>query len=160
MDMAPLLPWLRSVGPTEPELVPLATAVVLCALGGIAWVDFRTWEIDPWLCTTAALASSAVIHIDGGWAEALLGAALGTGLAAAIHRFRRRAIGEGDIWLYGTCGLIVGINGLPAWALLNAALSFLLVACLARKRRRPMRRCTVPAALAACPAAALVLLIL
>ena len=159
MNVAPYLPWLQAGGLSEPELVLLATAVVLCALTGIAWVDFRSWEIDPWLCVAAALASAVVIQIDGGWAEALLGAALGTGLAAAIHRFRRKAIGEGDIWLYGMCGLIVGINGLPAWALLNAATSFLLIACLARKRRRPMRRCTIPAALAACPAAAVVLLV-
>lgn len=139
--------WLRIDTLSDPGMALLATAIMLLALAAIAWVDFRRWEIDPWLCVTAALAAAVIIHLDDGWAVALLGAALGTGLAAAFHHLRRRSVGEGDIWLYGLCGLIVGIDGMPAWAVLNAVILLVLVTCLSRERGRSMLRCTVPAAI-------------
>ena len=84
-------------------------------------------------------------------------AALGGLAALAIRRFRSRALGQGDLYLYGLCGLIVGLEGFLAWAVLNAGFALPIAAWSARRRSRQtisISRTTFPAALAACPAAA------
>ncbi|MCY4007784.1 MAG: prepilin peptidase [Rhodobacteraceae bacterium] len=126
----------------------------------IAWEDLRRWEINPWICALTAGAWSPVVLANDQWLEHGLGAALGLGISALVRLFHPSAIGLGDIPLYTLCGWLVGFALFPAWALVNAALVLGLTSCLARKRQRSIRRCAIPAALAACPAAALIMILL
>ena len=149
--------WLRIDPLSESGMMLLAAAIILAALAALAFIDYRKWEIDPWISSAAALA--ALVLNQDSLVSALLGAAVGAGLAAFMVQMRPRQLGQGDIWLYGLCGLITGIEAFALFAAANSAILLALAACLARKRRRKLRRCSVPAALAACPAAAATLLV-
>ncbi len=128
-----------------------AGAATLLLLALIALEDYDHWEINPWICGCGAVAWLPVVAA-GAVDSHLLGAAAGLAITSLIRRVRPAALGLGDIPLYTLCGWLVGITLMPVWAILNAGIAVILVTCLARKRGKPLRRCAIPAALAACPA--------
>ena len=153
-----LLPLTAAAPLPEPLMRVLGAGAAGAALAGIAWIDLRRWEIDPWLCGLAVLAGALLAELDGTWADALTGAVLGQGAALLIRAWRPGAAGLGDVQLYALCGFLVGGSGFIAWALCNSAASLACTACLAVRRGRKLGRCAIPAAVPACPTAAAVML--
>ena len=76
-----------------------------------------------------------------------------------MRRWRQNALGDGDLYLYAMCGFLVGLSGLAPWALLHALAAMIIAIPRARRKRRSMLRTGMPAAVTACPAALLVMLL-
>ncbi len=146
--------------PPSPDLaVVLAWFLLVPSLGLIGLIDCRRLEIDPWLCALAALAGSVLAVPASPMADRFLGAGLALGFALAWQHLRPASFGLGDRYLYMLCGFLAGAGGLMVWAFLHALAAILLALPRARRKGRPLLRTGMPAAVSACPAVLVVLVL-
>ncbi len=138
----------------------LAWIALIPALALIAAIDCRRLVIDPWLCAVAALAGCVIADPASARADGLLGGAYALALGVAIRHIRPGAIGLGDLYLYCLCGFLTGFTALPVWWALHVSGMACLTLVSSIRRRRKFRRTMVPAAVSACPATILAMLIL
>ena len=137
----------------------IAWVLVVPSLLFIAVIDCRRLEIDPWLTAIAGIAGAVLADPDSAWVDGLLGAASAMAFSLVIRARRPSSMGMGDLYLYAMCGFLVGVTGLTAWAILHAAAAMFLALPRAIRRRRRVFRTGMPAAVTACPAALLVMLL-
>jgi leader peptidase (prepilin peptidase)/N-methyltransferase len=107
--------WLRY----GPQWATAGYAVFAAALIALAWIDLDTWLL-PHQITWPLLAVgmlSPLWNAGSGWPDALIGAAAGFGVLAAIALFgekvlKRETMGWGDVWLLAGIGAWLGWRGL------------------------------------------------
>ena len=146
--------------PPAPELaIIMSWLLLLPALLAVAVIDCRRLEINPHLVAIATIAGAVLAAPSGPWVDGLLGSAWVLAAALLLRRWRQGALGDGDLYLYAMCGFLTGLSGLAAWALLHALAAMIIAMPRARRRRRSVMRTGMPAAVTACPAALLVMLL-
>ena len=115
-------------------------AVILSLAAGvwllvIAWRDFwtlRISNIDVAIMCVIAIALRAAMGFPGGWADLAAGAIL---FALGFVFWLLRLMGAGDAKLYLPLGLLIGWDGLMAFAILLLPVSILVLGALALARR-------------------------
>ena len=133
----------------DPRLALISLSTVL-AMGGVAWRDILTFEIDFLLLAVAALAVSAVIvstQPDSGLTGAIALAAVMAALTLLVHVIRPGQLGRGDIWLMGFIGLAAGPEHIITVLAALTLLSLLTAACYSHIRGKRLFRSMFPLAL-------------
>ncbi len=107
-----------------PTWQPLAAAtIVFSLLGALLLTDLEAMLLPDVLLKTSAVAAALMVLASQQYAASLLGLLAGAALPAVlVFVTRGRGMGDGDIWLGGMAGLVVG------WP---AMVDVLLLACIA-----------------------------
>ncbi|WP_291841899.1 A24 family peptidase [Maricaulis sp.] len=122
--------------------IHLATVVLVLALGGLAWIDARSFRL-PDLLTLPLIAAGVLLNaiiLGTPWAS-LVGAGLGYGIFVAIEIAYRRlrgrdGLGRGDAKLLAAAGAWCGGWLLPIIVLVGALSALLFIATIALIRRQ------------------------
>lgn len=141
---------------TVPLVTLMASAIAVMAMATMAWVDIRSFEIDPIALVAVLLASAAAIYLaEGleGLSTSFLVAVFTAGIAALALWMRPAAIGQGDIGLFGALGLIGGMAYLPLLLVLMLVFASMTSASYSLTRGKRLFRSMFPAALPAMAAA-------
>ena len=144
------------------ESLPLMTvaiglaAISMFAMAGVAWIDVRQFEIHPGLLLAViAPALAAIVLLEGlaalSWSAAA-GALFG-GIAFIAASLWPGRIGQGDVGLLGSLGVVGGPELLPILLLLFAVFAVLTSAAYSLARGKRLFRSMIPAALPAMGAA-------
>lgn len=125
------------------------TILFVIFMGVLIREDMARFEIEFAALAMVALNGAAQnIHLGQSPLEMTLGAVIWIMSALAVRYFKsRNALGQGDIWLFATIGLIAGIDGTPIALLLFVLMSLATSYAYARARGRKMARSLTPAAL-------------
>ncbi len=132
----------------------IEVVVLLPIFVAISWIDFEHYVIPDELTLSIALFGIVFNGIVGGFERILmgfLGAVIGLGLFYAIgflgkRAFRREALGEGDIFLMGSVGFLVGWKGVLLVSFLAALMGavFGVVVMALRGNRDDTEKIVVP----------------
>lgn len=119
------------------HFMSISTAILVCHLAVISWIDFRSYAIPNILNLSLACSGFAVSVV--GQYSTPLGILLVVGLTAAIFLLlgtiykalrKRRGFGGGDIKFLAAAAAWIGLLGLP-WIILIASISGLTFAIFA-----------------------------
>jgi prepilin signal peptidase PulO-like enzyme (type II secretory pathway) len=129
----------------------LSDSLLLAALTGIAWWDWRHLTIDIRLIALTALLQSgwSVLFVPASTIELLLGGVFGAGglywlgmLYAAVRGIE--GLGEGDPAVLGLIGLWVGWQGLLTTVLIAALSGLLIGGFVLLRTRQPLLQTRIP----------------
>ena len=146
----------------DPETV-LISLCILLAMGGVAWRDARTFEIDLTLLGVAAMSFVTLVAMQGDVVDVtstLAVAGLLVLVTGLTHAIRPARIGQGDIWLMGFIGLVSGPAHIAPVLAVFCVLCVLTSAFYSRARGKRLFRSLFPVALPGMGAAGFALLLL
>lgn len=117
-------------------------------LGVIGSEDFYRFEIKLELLPMVALCGIGFGLLWGmPWQSLLFGFCVWFVPALIFLRLRPSSFGQGDIWLFGTAGLVLGVEYSAVGALLFGAFSVVTAWVYARRRGKGFGRSLFPAAI-------------
>lgn len=101
--------------------VVVSGGLCMAALGRVAWIDHRRFEISfAALATGLATGLAAIVLVEGyaGLVASVIGGAIISLSFAIVWWVKPKSIGEGDFWLFGAMGLLAGVEWMLPFILL------------------------------------------